>query len=107
MMQPMVQPMVQPMDALVGLMPRLGVDAAACVALSLKRTRYEAALRLQCAQRRHLAMNRFAWLAMMEFARLLEANRHAGPAVSKAMPEIRPLPVVRQMVLLRVIVVGA
>ena len=52
-------------------------------------------------------MNRFAWLAMMEFARLLEANRHAGPAVSKAMPEIRPLPVVRQMVLLRVIVVGA
>ena len=95
-----------PMDVLVALMPRLGVDAAACVGLSLKQTRWDAAVRLQATVRRLLALWRFKGRVVMELVRLLERHRDATTAVEKALPGLYPLPAVRQMVLLRVIVVG-
>ena len=92
------------MDLLVALAPRLGADAAACVALSLKETRRTAVVCLQRAVRRLLALRQLELRVVMELARLLDGNRYAAPAVQKALPGLRPLPFVRQMVVLRVII---
>ena len=94
------------MDVLVALAPRVGVDAAACVALSLKRMRRDAVMRLQRAARRLLALRTLERRVVMELGRLLEYNEYAAPAVHKALPGLYPLPMVRQMVVIRVMIVG-
>ena len=94
------------MDVLVALMPRIGVDAAACVALARNRMRRGAVVRLQCAVRRMLARRKLARRVLMEMVRLLEVNRYAAPAVQKAWPALRGMSVARRMVVIRVIVVG-
>ena len=95
-----------PMDAMVALAPRLGVDAAACVALTMVHERRAAAIRLQRAARRLCALRLLERRAVVEVARLLERNLWAAPAVSKALPSLEPLPMVRRMILIRVMVVG-
>lgn len=94
------------MDVLVALMPRLGVDAAACVALARNHVRRAAVVRVQCATRRWLARRKLIRRVVTELTRLLEANKHTAPAVSKALPTLREMPIARQMVVIRVIVVG-
>ena len=95
-----------PMDALVALAPRLGADAAACVALCMKRMRREAAIRLQAVARRRLAQRMLIRRVMLEVAWLLERNRFAAPAVEKALPGLKGQRILAQFRVIRVLVVG-
>jgi len=91
-----------PMGALLALAPALGADAAACVALTLRTVRAAAALALQTAVRRLLALRQLERLAGAALCTFVQAHKDEASAALRRiheLPLLQLLPTLRALVL--------